>query len=91
MQNKFKEELTRKSGSLFGRTNQPTQEGGNEFEMAPPPREVHSENGNIHITENPISASANETTRTEIRKSQSVKGVRFKSYSMRDKRLGTRV
>ena len=59
--------------------------------MAPPPREVHSENGNIHITENPIQSVNGETTRTEIRKSQSVKGVRFKSYSLRDKRLGTRV
>ena len=101
LQNKFKEELTRKSGSLFGRTATQPQDGGNDFEMVHvPQREIHSENGigiNCHITENPIlnasitTNNATESTRTELRKSQSVKAVRFKSYSLRDKRLGTRV
>lgn len=99
--NKFKEELTRKSGSLFGRTATQPQDGGNDFEMHAnnvPQREIHSENYAGHITENPIiiancqtSITNAESTRTELRKTQSVKAVRFKSYSLRDKRLGTRV
>ena len=101
LQNKFKEELTRKSGSLFGRTATQPQDGGNDFEMHAnnvPQREIHSENYAGHITENPIiiancqtSITNAESTRTELRKTQSVKAVRFKSYSLRDKRLGTRV
>ena len=103
LQNKFKEELTRKSGSLFGRTATQPQDGGNDFEMhhganGVPQREIHSENGiNCHITENPLMTNCQtsitnaESTRTELRKTQSVKAVRFKSYSLRDKRLGTRV
>ena len=91
--------MTRKSGSLFGRTATQPQDGGNDFEMVHvPQREIHSENYAGHITENPIiiancqtSITNAESTRTELRKTQSVKAVRFKSYSLRDKRLGTRV